>query len=123
VHVIVAQGASFPDSTIINAVIASAGAGTAIMVVLFLLGLLWTKHSVDDIKRQRDLERADKEKAQEERDAALKVVQDRVIPLLENFNAVTGGLIPLLQGLVLRMQEGGERDDRSRDRTYRSRDR
>lgn len=89
-----------PDSSLVTGILSSAGAGTAILVVLFLLGLVWTKHSVDDIKGQRDREIAEKRAAEQQRDEALRMATEQIVPLLTTFVATTQSLIPLLQDLV-----------------------
>jgi hypothetical protein len=88
------------DQTLLNEIIASAGAGTAIIVILFLTGFAWPKHSVDEIKRERDQAIARAERAEEQRDDALRLTTDRTVPLLEHFVGATNTLIPILQGLV-----------------------
>jgi len=101
------------DSSIVSNIIASAGAGTAIMVVLFLTGMAWTKSSVDEIKRQRDAAEQRAKAAEEQRDEALKLATDKMVPLLANFVSVTTVLIPLLQQVVA-SQEHSERHTRGR---------
>lgn len=39
-------------------------------------------------------------KAEVQRDEAMSIAQDRIVPLLANFVAVSGGLTPLLQQIV-----------------------
>lgn len=39
-------------------------------------------------------------KAEDQRDEALSIAQERIVPLLANFVAVSGGLTPLLQQIV-----------------------
>jgi hypothetical protein len=96
-----------PDSSVISGVIASAGAGTAIMVVLFLTGFLWTKHSVEEIMRERDAAMARAAEAERKLDAAMRTTIEQSVPLLQNFISASGTLIPILQGLV---QERGRGD-------------
>jgi hypothetical protein len=48
------------------------------------------------------------EKAEAQRDDALRIAQDQLIPLLTSFTVTSQALIPLLQGLV-RDQEGRRR--------------
>lgn len=88
------------DQALINQIVASAGAGTALIVVFIISGLLWTRHSVDEIKRERDLANARAEKAEAELNAALRFTAERTAPMLEQFVSATGTLIPILQGLI-----------------------
>jgi hypothetical protein len=48
---------------------------------------------------------AEKKQAEEQRDEALKVARDQVVPILGSFTSTTAALIPLLQEVV-RAQEG-----------------
>ncbi|HEY1668497.1 MAG TPA: hypothetical protein VGG54_22630 [Trebonia sp.] len=93
-----------PDTSLVTGILGSAGAGTAIMVILFLSGLIWTKPSVDEIKRQRDQANADKKTAEAQRDDAIAIAQTQIIPMLGSFTAASGALIPLLQALVARQE-------------------
>ena len=43
---------------------------------------------------------AEKTRAEEQRDAALHIAQDQLVPLLINFTSATQSLLPLLQQLV-----------------------
>lgn len=49
---------------------------------------------------------AEKEKAEAQRDDALKVAQDQLVPMLISFNATVGALLPLLQQVVARQERG-----------------
>jgi len=53
-----------------------------------------------DLLREIEHIRAEKQKAEEQRDAALKVAQEQLVPLLTSFVATSQSLIPLLQELV-----------------------
>jgi hypothetical protein len=62
---------------------------------------------------------AEKAKAEEQRDAALKIAQEQIVPLATTFTAVAGNLLPVLQELVsmgedLRHRPGGDDDRRRR---------
>lgn len=59
-----------------------------------------------DLEKENARLIAEKEKAEEQRDEALRVAQTELVPLLSSFTATTGALIPLLQEVV-RNQEGG----------------
>lgn len=91
------------------------------LVVLGLIfGWLWAKPAVERLLAERDqqIERlaaerdrliAEKSKAEEQRDVAIAIAQDKLVPLLVEFTSVMQTLIPLLQRIV---REGG--DDRRR---------
>lgn len=113
-----------PDSAILDEVIKAAGAGTALMLVLYLLGLARTKFEMDGVLKTKDaqiadlkaqLERENAEKAQiaQQRDEAVQLAQEKLVPMLGSFTATTTSLIPLLQDLV-RYREARARD-RPRD--------
>lgn len=53
-----------------------------------------------DLLAENERLRADKQKAEDQRDAALKVAQEQLVPLLTSFVATSQSLIPLLQELV-----------------------
>lgn len=73
-----------------------------ILVLALLFGFVWAKPAVEDLK-------ASKAKAEQQRDEAVKLWQDNVIPLLQDFNEATKSLIPILQQLVSQQlqQRGG----------------
>ena len=87
-----------------------------IVVVCLITGLLWAKPAVERLLAERDqqIERLlaerdrlilEKQKAEEQRDTAIAIAQDKVIPLLGEFTNVTQTLIPLLQEAI---REGGD---------------
>ena len=53
-----------------------------------------------DLLREIEAVRQEKRKAEEQRDAALKVAQEHLVPLLTSFVATSQSLLPLLQELV-----------------------
>lgn len=76
-----------------------------------LLGWIWAKPSVERVLAEKDasIERlqaerdrliAEKTRAEEQRDAAIAIAQDRIVPLLTSFVSTTQTLIPLLQEVV-----------------------
>lgn len=82
-----------------------------LVVVAILTGLLWARPSVERVLAERDAHLAslteerdrlieEKARAEEQRDAAISIAQDKIVPLLTSFNATTQTLIPLLQELV-----------------------
>ena len=62
-----------------------------------------------DLIRERDRVIAEKGKPEDQRDEAMKIAQTEIAPLLLQFTATSGALLPLLQELVSR-REGRERD-------------
>jgi hypothetical protein len=66
---------------------------------------------ITDRTAERDRLVAEKREAERERDDALRVTRDQLIPLLINFTAATQSLLPILQGLASQGQrqrgEGG----------------
>jgi hypothetical protein len=80
-----------------------------IAAVLFGLGYIVPKNAVDraraDLVKENERLIAEKNKAEEQRDAALGIAQTQIVPLLTSFVATTSALIPLLQDLV-RKREG-----------------
>lgn len=53
-----------------------------------------------DLLRETERLIAEKERAEEQRDAAMKIAQEQLVPLLTSFVATSQSLIPLLQELV-----------------------
>lgn len=84
-----------------------------VMLLLFIQGKL---HSSEEMER----ERARADKAEQQRDEALGFIRDRLAPLVSEFTSSTGALIPILQGLVARLELTG-REDSIRDRDRRER--
>jgi hypothetical protein len=95
-----------------------------VAAVLFTLRVIVPRSAVEEAKEQarqdllKEIERliADKNnererlvtertRAEEQRDAALKIAQDQLVPLLTSFVATSQSLIPLLQEVV-RDREG-----------------
>jgi hypothetical protein len=101
----------FPDSSIITAILTTGGTGIAIAFVLIILGFLWPKHAVSEIIAQRDRESARADKAEEERNDAVRIAQDKIVPLLGAFTAATDALLPLLQWQIRVRESHGGRDD------------
>lgn len=56
----------------------------------------------------------DKKLSDEQRDEALKIAQEKMIPLLASFNDTARGLIPLLQEVVRNQEGGGHAPRRAR---------
>lgn len=71
-----------------------------LVIVALLLGWLWAKPAVDRLLQDRDLQRADKEKAEAQRDALLKVYEDKIMPALVESTMVTAALRPVLEEVV-----------------------
>lgn len=53
-----------------------------------------------DLVRENERLIAEKTKAEEQRDEALKIAQTQLVPLLASFTATVSALLPLLQDLV-----------------------
>lgn len=60
-----------------------------------------------DLIAERDRLLADKREIERERDEALRVARDQLIPLLVNFTSATQSLLPLLQALIRQAGGGG----------------
>lgn len=54
-----------------------------------------------DLLAERDRLIREKDRAEEERDEALRIARDQMVPLLSSFVATTSTLVPLLQEIVL----------------------
>jgi hypothetical protein len=88
------------------------GIGCLALSWVLYRGLLLPKSAVGeavtagraDLLRELDRTLADKLRAEEQRDAALKIAQEQLVPMLVSFTATAQSLIPLLQALVA----GGE---------------
>ena len=76
-----------------------------LLVMAIFMGWVWAKPAVDRLLAERDRLIAEKAKAEEQRDAAIAIAQDKLIPLLTTFVTTTETLIPLLQEIV---REGGD---------------
>ena len=87
-----------------------------IIALAFAFRVIVPRSAVDEAKEQarKDLVEenkrliAEKAHAEEQRDDALKIAQVQLVPLLIQFTATTGALLPLLQELVSR-REGRDR--------------
>jgi hypothetical protein len=103
----------------------------AVVVTLLIKGLIFSKPQVDAMRSdwaiavkqmtddcaatlaqvradgaQRErLLREDLQRVEQQREDALEVVQDRVLPLLASFTATTQALLPLLQAAIPMLQE------------------
>jgi hypothetical protein len=81
-----------------------------VAVIAFAFRLIVPAKALNDARRDLERENArlitERDKAEAERDAALKIAQDQLVPLLVSFTAASQSLLPLLQDLVA-MREGG----------------
>ena len=93
-----------------------------LLVLAIFFGWVWPRPSVDRVVAEKDasIQRLtaerdrlieERKRAEEQRDAALAIAQDKIVPLLTSFVSTSGTLIPLLQEIV---REGA--DDRPRRR-------
>lgn len=80
-----------------------------LVVIAILAGWLWPKPAVDRLLAERDRLIVEKQKVEEQRDAAITIAQDRIVPLLSSFVSTTQTLIPLLQQTI---RENDERHRR-----------
>jgi hypothetical protein len=60
-----------------------------------------------DLLRENEQLRAELGKTQEQRDTAIRFIQDQFLPLLGNFTAATSSLLPILQGLTRWREDDG----------------
>lgn len=58
-----------------------------VILMLVLMGFLWPKPSVEEIKAQVVVERTAKEKAEGQRDALIETYQKEIIPAMRDANA------------------------------------
>lgn len=95
-----------------------------LLVLAIFFGWVWARPSVEKVLAEKDAsidrlvaERdrllTEKGRAEEQRDAAIAIAQDRIVPLLTTFVSTTQTLIPLLQEIV---REGGDEHRRRPDR-------
>jgi hypothetical protein len=93
-----------------------------LLVLAIFFGWVWARPSVDRVVQEKDASIArleaerdrlleDRARAEQQRDAALSIAQDKIVPLLTSFVSTSQTLIPLLQEIV---REGS--DDRPRRR-------
>jgi len=115
-HALLAAAAD-PGSPVDSAVTYVLNYGILGVVALaFAFRFIVPRSAVDDARTQaradlsKENDRLIKEKAhaEEQRDDALRIAQDQVVPLLVSFNATVAALLPLLQELVSR-REGHDR--------------
>lgn len=76
-----------------------------VLVLAIFFGWVWPRPSVERLIAERDRLILEKEKAEEQRDAAIAIAQEKIVPLLTTFVSTTQTLIPLLQEIV---REGGD---------------
>lgn len=71
-----------------------------ILVLAIFMGWVWAKPSVDRIIADRDRLLEEKHVAEEQRDAAVAIAQEKIVPLLTSFVSTMDALIPLLQEII-----------------------
>lgn len=85
-----------------------------VAAIAFAFRLIVPAKAIDDARR--DLERENARLIEQnlqlarERDAAVKIAQDQLVPLLVSFTAATQSLLPLLQELVIVRGEPRDRN-------------
>jgi hypothetical protein len=85
--------------------------------VLFALGYIVPKPVKDsavaaaraDVVAENERLRTALARAEEQRDDALRVARDTVVPLLTTFNATVASLLPILQDVVREQEDRGHR--------------
>jgi len=93
-----------------------------LLVLAIFFGWVWPRPSVERVVdekeasivrllAERDRLIVEKQRAEEQRDAAIAIAQDKIVPLLTTFVSSTSTLIPLLQEIV---REGGGDEHRRR---------
>ena len=94
-----------------------------LLVLAIFFGWVWPRPSVDRVVEEkeasivrlaaeRDRLIEERARAEQQRDAALAIAQDKIVPLLTSFVSTSQTLIPLLQEIV----REGSSDDRPRRR-------
>ena len=108
-----------PADSILTYILGYGVVGVAAVVLAWVLykGTFVTSRSADkarddavsiargDLLRENDRLLARAEKAEEQRDEAMKLAQTQLVPLLTSFTATAGALLPLLQDLVNMREE------------------
>lgn len=92
------------DASVPYAGLVSYGALGAIFI-LGILGYVYFKPSVNDLKAERDRALAERDKADAQRDAMAHTFQTQLLPVLTKFLTTTEALLPVLQRLVERTGE------------------
>lgn len=67
------------------------------IIVLGIMGFIYLKPSVTDLKAERDRLIAERNKADDQRDAMAETFQKELLPVLTKFLTTTEALLPLLQ--------------------------
>lgn len=76
-----------------------------LVLVAIVSGWLWAKPSVDRLIAERDRLIEEKQRAEQQRDAAISIAADKIVPLLTTFVTTTTTLIPLLQQIIRESDE------------------
>lgn len=80
-----------------------------VVIVAILLGYLWPKPSVERLIE-------DKQKAEEQRDAANKVLTEQVMPALVEATNIMSSLRPIIEDATFELRQTRTGDGRGRDR-------
>lgn len=70
------------------------------IIVLGIFGYIYLKPAVDNLKEERDRALAERDKADDQRDAMAATFQKELLPVLTKFLTTTEALLPLLQRMV-----------------------
>ena len=81
-----------------------------VLGIVFWLFVRGQLHSSEEMDHEREA----RLKAEEQRDDALKVAREQLVPALVAFNATMAALVPLLQEMVRGQEDRGERNPRRR---------
>jgi hypothetical protein len=101
-------GGSLPTSgtDLLQTALAVVNAGVlGLVFFLFLTGRLHSDSEVGRLTSENNRLVTEKREAEERRDEALRVANEKLVPLLVNFVNVTSVLIPLLQQVVARQEQ------------------
>src|SRR2546430_2702583 len=68
-----------------------------IVLVAALFGWIWVKPAVDKLLEERDRLIGERDRALEQREVMATVLQDKLLPIVQDFRATVTTLIPILQ--------------------------
>lgn len=71
-----------------------------LLIAAAISGVIYFRPSVSDLKGERDRALAERDKADDQRDAMASTFQKELLPVLTKFLTTTEALLPLLQRMV-----------------------
>jgi hypothetical protein len=99
-------GQPLSGADIVQYVITAVNLGVlGIVFWLFVQGKIHSDSEIGRLTTENTRLIAEKAKSEDQRDEALKVAREDIVPLLTSFTATTSALLPLLQDLVRRQEE------------------